>query len=169
MPGEDVQDGPLTILLVEDNLPHAELVKRTFETHQIVHRLYHVGDGEAALAYLFRQGKYADPATSPRPNVVLLDLHLPKLSGLEVLKAIRASRELHTVPVVVLTTSTAERDVVCAYKYHVNSYLVKPVDYGRFAQLMHDLGFYWLNWNIIQGCNTERSYPGKRSQTSYRQ
>jgi len=90
MPSEDVPDSPLTILLVEDNLPHAELVKRTFEAHQIAHRLYHVGDGEAALAYLFRHGKYANPAVSPRPHVVLLDLRLPKLSGLEVLKAIRS-------------------------------------------------------------------------------
>ena len=79
--------------------------------------------------------------------MILLDLHLPKLSGLEVLKAIRASRELDMMPVVVLTTSTAERDVVHAYEYRVNSYLVKPVDYAQFSQLMHDLGFYWLNWN----------------------
>jgi len=151
MPNGDVQDGPLTILLVEDHLPHAELVKRTLEAHQITHRLYHVGDGEAALAYLFRQGEYADPATSPRPHVVLLDLRLPKLSGLEVLKAIRASRELHMVPVVVLTTSTAERDVICAYELHVNSYVVKPVDYAQFSQLMHALGLYWLNWNYYPG------------------
>jgi CheY-like chemotaxis protein len=147
MPGQDVPDSLLTLLLVEDHLPHAELVKRTLEAHQIAHRLYHVSDGEAALAYLFRQGAYADRATSPRPHVVLLDLHLPRLSGLEVLKAIRASQELHTIPVVVLTTSTAERDVVHAYESHVNSYLVKPVDYAQFSQLMHDLGFYWLNWN----------------------
>jgi DNA-binding response OmpR family regulator len=147
MPSEDVQGVPVTILLVEDNIPHAELVKRTLEAHQIAHRIYHVGDGEAALAYLLRQGVYADPATSPRPHVVLLDLRLPKLSGLEVLKEIRASRDLHTLPVVVLTTSTAERDVVCAYEYHVNSYLIKPVDFTQFSQLMHDLGFYWLHWN----------------------
>ena len=102
MPSEAVPGGPLTILLVEDNLPHAELVKRTLQAHQIAHRLYHVDDGEAALAYLFRHGEYAEPATSPRPQVVLLDLRLPKLSGLEVLKAIRASRELHMVPVVIL-------------------------------------------------------------------
>ena len=151
MPSEGVQDGPLTILLVEDNLPHAELVKRTLAAHQIAHRLHHVGDGEAALAYLFRQGAYIEPATSPRPHVVLLDLRLPKLNGLEVLKAIRASRELHTVPVVILTTSTAERDVVCAYEHHVNSYLIKPVDFVKFSQLMHDLGLYWLNWNYYPG------------------
>jgi CheY-like chemotaxis protein len=151
MPGEDVQGGPLTILLVEDNIPHAELVKRTLETHQIAHRIYHVCDGEAALAYLFRRGVYADPATSPRPHVVLLDLRLPKLTGLEVLKEIRASGALHTVPIVVLTTSSAERDVVCAYEHHVNSYLVKPVDFAQFSQLMHVLGFYWLHWNYYPG------------------
>ena len=147
MPSADVPGGPLTILLVEDNLPHAEIVKRTLQAHQIAHRLYHVDDGEAALAYLFQHGEYADPATSPRPQVVLLDLRLPKLSSLEVLKAIRASRELHTVPVVILTTSTAERDVVCVYEHHVNSYLVKPIDHAQFSQLLHGLGFYWLNWN----------------------
>jgi DNA-binding response OmpR family regulator len=151
MPREDVQDDPRTILLVEDNLPYAELVKRTLEAHEIAHRLYHVGDGEAALAYLFRQGAYADPATSPRPHVVLLDLRLPKLSGLEVLKTIRASRELHTVPVVVMTTSTAERDIVCAHEHHVNSYVIKPVDFAQFSQLMHDLGWYWLTWNYYPG------------------
>ena len=151
MPSEDVQGGPLTILFVEDNLPHAEFVKRTLQAHQIAHRLYQVGDGEAALAYLFRHGEYTDPATSPRPHVVLLDLRLPKLNGLEVLKAIRASRELQTVPVVILTTSTAEQDVVCAYAHRVNSYLVKPVDDAQFSQLLHDLGFYWLNWNYYPG------------------
>jgi CheY-like chemotaxis protein len=147
MPGEDVQGSPLTILLVEDNIPHAELVKRTLASHQIAHRLYHVCDGEAALAYLFRRGVYADPATSPRPRVVMLDLRLPKLSGLEVLKEIRASSALKTMPVVVLTTSAAERDVLCAYEHHVNSYLIKPVDFAQFSQLMRALGCYWLNWN----------------------
>jgi len=82
---------------------------------------------------------------------VLLDLRLPKLSGLEVLKTIRTSRELHTVPVVILTALTAERDVFCVYEHHVNSYLVKPVDYAQFSQLLHDLGFYWLNWNYYPG------------------
>ena len=151
MLAEDMQGTPLTILLVEDHLPHAELVKRTLEAHQIAHHLYHVGDGEAALAYLFRRGVYADPAASPRPHVVLLDLRLPRLSGLEVLKAIRASSALHTVPVVVLTTSTAQRDVVCAYEQHVNSYLIKPVDFAQFSQLMHDLSLYWLTWNYYPG------------------
>ena len=149
MSSEDVHSAPVTILLVEDNLPHAELVKRGLEAHQIANRIYHVADGEAALDYLFRQGAYADPVTSPRPHMVLLDLRLPRLSGLEVLREIRASSDsdLHTVPVVVLTTSTAAQDVTRAYEQRANSYLVKPVDFAQFMQLMHDLGFYWLGWN----------------------
>jgi CheY-like chemotaxis protein len=149
MASEDVHSAPSTILLVEDNIPHAELVKRSLETHQIANRIYHVADGEAALEYLFRQGMYADPVTSPRPHVVLLDLRLPRLSGLEVLRAIRAASDsnVHTVPVVVLTTSTAPQDVMSAYAQHANSYLVKPVDFAQFMQLMHALGLYWLGWN----------------------
>ena len=149
MPSEDTHSAPLTILLVEDNIPHAELVKRSLEAHQIANRIYHVADGEAALDYLFRRGVYADPVTSPRPNMILLDLRLPKLSGLEVLRELRASSDsdLHTVPVVVLTTSTAAQDVTSAYEQHANSYLVKPVDFAQFMQLMRALGFYWLGWN----------------------
>src|SRR5262245_54224415 len=149
MLSEDVHGAPLTILLVEDNIPHAELVKRSLEAHQIANKIYHVADGEAALNYLFRQGRYADPVASPRPHVVLLDWRLPKLSGLEVLREIRAASDsdLHTVPVVVLTTSSAEQDIINAYEQHANSYLVKPVDFAQFTQLMHDLGFYWLGWN----------------------
>ena len=151
MPTEDVQDAPLTILLVEDNLPHAELVMRSLETHQIANRIYHVADGEAALAYLFRQGMYADPLTSPRPQVVLLDLRLPRLSGLEVLREIRSSNALRTLPVVILTTSTAAQDVTSAYVQHANSYLVKPGDFAQFSHLMQDLGFYWLGRNYYPG------------------
>jgi len=149
MPSEDEHSAPLTILLVEDEIPHAELVKRGLEAHQIANRIYHVADGEAALDYLFRQGVYADPVTSPRPHVVLLDLRLPRLSGLEVLREIRASSDshLHTIPVVVLTSSAATQDVTSAYEQHANSYLVKPVDFAQFMQLIHDLGFYWLGWN----------------------
>lgn len=151
MPSETTQGTALTILLVEDNMSHAELVKRSLETHALVNTIYHVRDGEAALDYLFRRGAYIDPARSPRPHVVLLDLRLPKLSGLEVLRELRASSTLRTVPVVVLTTSAAERDVVGAYAHYVNSYLVKPIDFGQFTQLMHDLGTYWLGWNHYPG------------------
>jgi CheY-like chemotaxis protein len=138
---------PLLILLVEDNPAHAELVKRSLEDHRVPNRVVHLADGEAALHYLLRQGRFADPAASPRPHLVLLDLRLPRIDGLEVLRRIRTDAELERLPVVVLTTSEAEQDVAKAYEFRANSYLVKPVDFERFARLMGDLGFYWLKWN----------------------
>ncbi len=138
---------PLTILLVEDNDDHAELVKRSFENHRIANNIYHVVDGEEALDYLFRKGKFEAPLSSPIPHLILLDLRLPKVDGLEVLKEIRTSETLKGIPVVVLTTSRADTDLIEAYDHHVNSYLVKPVDFDKFNQLIDDLGFYWLAWN----------------------
>ena len=135
------------ILLIEDNPAHAELIRRNFETHRIANRLIHVTDGEAALDYLFRRGAYADSTRSPRPHLILLDLRLPKIDGLEVLKEIKTSQELRSIPVVILTTSEAEQDVACAYQHYVNSYLVKPVDFHQFTELMEELGVYWLAWN----------------------
>jgi CheY-like chemotaxis protein len=135
------------ILLIEDNPAHAELIMRNFETHRVANRLYHVADGEAALEYVFRRGRYADPGQSPRPHLILLDLRLPKLDGLEVLKALKTLPELQTIPVVILTTSEVKQDAMRAYQHHVNSYLVKPVDFDKFTALMETLGFYWLAWN----------------------
>jgi CheY-like chemotaxis protein len=138
---------PLLIMLVEDNLDHAELVRRALADHRVANRLQHLTDGQSALDYLFRRGAFADPAVSPRPHLVLLDLRLPRVDGLDVLKAVKQDRELHTIPVVVLTTSDAKQDVSAAYRHYVNSYLVKPVGYDDFNKLMRDLGFYWLGWN----------------------
>jgi CheY-like chemotaxis protein len=138
---------PLIILLVEDNVDHTELIMRSFENHLVANKIYHVPDGEAALDYLFRRADYADPEKSPRPHVILLDLRLPRIDGLEVLNEIKGTDELNRIPVVVLTTSEAERDVARAYENHANSYLVKPVDFEMFSKLMVDLGFYWLAWN----------------------
>jgi CheY-like chemotaxis protein len=144
----DGMDGEaLVILLVEDNEDHAELVMRSFDSHRISNRIHHVVDGEEALDYLFRKDKYKDPETSPIPHLILLDLRLPKVDGLEVLKEIRESNELKGIPVVILTTSKADTDIIKAYDHFVNSYLVKPVDFDKFNQLMSDLGFYWLAWN----------------------
>ena len=137
----------LTILLVEDNGDHAELVTRSFEQHRAPARIYHVTDGEQALNYLRRRGAYEQPESSPRPNLILLDLRLPRIDGLEVLKEIKSSSDLHDIPAVVLTTSEAETDVARAYERNANSYLVKPIDYAKFTKLMEDLGLYWLSWN----------------------
>ncbi len=138
---------PVTVLLVEDNAAHAELVIRSFEDHRIANKIHHVSDGEEALDYLLRRGAYADPAKSPTPHMVLLDLRLPRIDGLEVLKEIKSVKELEKIPTVIFTTSSAEVDVAKAYGYHANSYLVKPVNFEKFNQLMDDIGFYWLAWN----------------------
>ena len=137
----------LTILLVEDNPAHAELVLRCFEDYPIANTICHVTDGEAALDYLYQRGAYADPERSPPPHLILLDLRLPKVDGLEVVQEIKTSLQLKHIPVVILTTSSAEADVAGAYAKHVNSYLVKPLDFDKFEQMMDDLGFYWLGWN----------------------
>lgn len=141
------QGEPLTILLVEDNDDHAELVLRTFEDHIIANKMIRVTDGREALDYLFRCGRYAPPAECVKPNLILLDLRLPKIDGLEVLQTIKHSDELRSIPVVMLTSSQSETDVARAYGSYANSYLVKPLDFSKFSQLMKDLGYYWLCWN----------------------
>ena len=138
---------PLNILLVEDNPDHAELVMRSFRDHHVANKIHHVTDGEMALNFLFRRGDYLEPDKSPRPHVILLDLRLPKVDGLEVLKEIKGTNDLSKIPVVILTTSENERDLDRAYDEHVNSYLVKPVGFENFNKLMTELGFYWLGWN----------------------
>lgn len=137
---------PLTILLVEDDNAHAEIVRRNFEGFRVANRLVRVEDGQAALDYLLREGVYA-AAPPARPGLVLLDLRLPKVDGIEVLRRIKSNPELSRIPVVVLTTSSAETDVVRAYDCHANSYLVKPVEFPKFVSLMESLGYYWLAWN----------------------
>jgi len=138
---------PVLVMLVEDNADHAELVIRTLQDHRIANTIKHFSDGQAALDYLLRQGEYQDPAKSPHPHMILLDLRLPRVDGLEVLRIIKQQEELKTIPVIILTTSQAEKDVARAYDNHANSYLVKPVGFDEFSKLMQDLGFYWLGWN----------------------
>lgn len=138
---------PLTILLVEDNPDHAELVLRSMADSLIANSIMHVEDGEAALGYLHGRGQYADRRRFPMPHLMLLDLRLPKVDGLEVLRQVKEDENLRVLPVVILTTSDAERDVARAYHYHANSYLTKPVNFSSFEALMKELGFYWLAWN----------------------
>ncbi len=138
---------PLVILLIEDNPDHAELVMRSFGEHKVANKIYHMSDGKEALDYLFQKGMFSDPKKSPLPHIILLDLRLPKIDGLEVLKEIKLDAKLRKIPVVVLTTSEAEKDLSHAYDFHANSYLVKPLDFKKFTKLMDDLGFYWLAWN----------------------
>ena len=139
---------PLNILLVEDNEAHVKLISRNLKDHKIANKIAVVYDGEDALDYLHQRGDYADPQKSPRPHVILLDLRLPKIDGLEVLKEIKTNDALRRIPVVVLTTSEAEKDIAFAYDFNANAYLTKPVDFEKFSQLMNDLGFFWLCWNV---------------------
>ena len=140
------------VLLVEDDETHATLVMRCFEIIG-VNIIHHVSDGEEALDYLFHRGKHTDKKKNPRPDLVLLDLRLPKRDGHEVLKEIKNSEQLRTIPVVILTTSNNENDLRKAYLNHANSYLVKPLGFDRFQEMIHDLGTYWLKWN--QKCKFE--------------
>jgi CheY-like chemotaxis protein len=138
---------PIVILLVEDDLAHIEIIKRTFEESRLANRLISVEDGQEALDYLHRKGKYNDSAKFPMPNLILLDPRLPKVDGLGVLKTIKSEEKLTGIPVVILTTSSAESDMVKAYEWHANSYLVKPVDFTQFNKLMNTFGYYWVVWN----------------------
>ena len=138
---------PVVILLVEDDAAHAEIVHRCLKDYLVGNRMFHVEDGQQALNYLYHREEFSDPDGSPRPNLILLDLRLPKVDGLEVLETIKGDPGLCDIPVVVLTTSAAETDMVKAYKNHANSYLVKPVDFAKFMDQMKALGYYWLIWN----------------------
>jgi CheY-like chemotaxis protein len=138
---------PLVILLVEDDPAHAEIVRRNLKEFRMANRLMRVSDGQEALDYLYRREAFSQPDKSPRPGLILLDLRLPKVDGLEVLKIIKTDPDLARIPVVVLTTSAAETDMIKAYESHANSYLVKPVDFVQFTALMETLGYYWLAWN----------------------
>ncbi len=137
----------LKIVLVEDNDDHAELVMRNLEANHVANKIIRFGDGESALNFLFQRGEFENNSTAFKPNLILLDLRLPKIDGLEVLKQIKSSDLLRMIPVVILTSSEAEKDIAKAYSNYVNSYLVKPLDFDKFTKMMRELGFYWLAWN----------------------
>ena len=138
----------LRVLLVEDDPDHAELVRRGLEDYGSRLALTHVADGESALEYL----KERAPRSAPgRPHLILLDLRLPRMDGLEVLREIKSAPDLSDIPCVVLTTSHAEGDMVKAYQLHANSYLVKPGDYRSFVELIAGVERYWLEQNVQPG------------------
>jgi len=132
------------ILLVEDNPDDVELTLRALKQYNIKNEISVVRDGAEALDYLFAAGAYADRDTSIMPAVILLDLKLPKVDGLEVLQRMRADERTKLVPVVILTSSKEEQDVVNGYKFGANSYVQKPVDFTQFVEAAQQLGLYWL-------------------------
>jgi two-component system response regulator len=136
------------ILLIEDNLRDIDLTLRAFEKNNIKNQVVIARDGEEAMDYLFGTGAYEDRDTSDLPHLILLDLKLPKVDGLEVLQAIRADERTRLLPVVILTTSNEQRDRVESYASGANSYIQKPVDFMRFNEAIKELGLYWLVLNL---------------------
>lgn len=139
-------DHPATVdvLLVEDNPRDAELTLRALHKRNLANRIVHVKDGQEALDWLLGTGSYAGRDANVRPKVVLLDLKLPKVDGIEVLRTIRGSGLTRLLPVVVITSSREEQDVIETYKLGVNSYVVKPVEFDNFSAAVAELGHYWL-------------------------
>ncbi|CDH44223.1 MAG: response regulator [Candidatus Competibacteraceae bacterium] len=135
------------ILLVEDNPNDAELALRALKKNHLANHLFHVADGEEALDFLFARGAFSHRQIENGPKVVILDLKLPKVDGLEVLRAMKADPRTSIIPVVVLTSSKEEKDIVESYRLGVNSYIVKPVDFDKFIIAVRDLGMYWLLLN----------------------
>ncbi|GGM10182.1 response regulator [Deinococcus aerophilus] len=132
---------PIDILLVEDNPADVLLTQEAFEEADFPHHLHHARDGVDALAFLRREQHYADV---PRPDVVLMDLNMPRMSGLEVLDILKLDEELRNIPVIVLTTSRAESDIWRSYNLHANAYIPKPVSIGDFVEVVRSLGNFWF-------------------------
>jgi CheY-like chemotaxis protein len=142
-----VEKKQVDILLVEDNPNDAELAMRALRKHNLANNVMHVADGVEALDYLFARGEYLGRDIEDRPRLILLDLKLPKVDGMEVLKAVKADPRTSLTPVVVLTSSKEERDLIETYRLGVNSYIVKPVEFDKFVEAVKELGYYWLLLN----------------------
>ncbi len=135
------------ILLVEDNPNDVELTLRALKKHNLINRVFVVKDGAEALDFLFTTGSYTQRNIENTPKVIFLDLKMPKINGLEVLRKIKSDERTRLIPVVVLTSSQEDPDIMECYDLGVNSYIVKPVDFDSFVQAVSELGFYWLLLN----------------------
>lgn len=135
------------ILLVEDRPEDAELAMIGLKRYNLVNKIDWVKDGEEALEYIFAEGRYSDRDANDKPRLILLDIHMPKVDGLEVLRTIRGDARVQHVPVIVLTTSREEQDILSAYNLHVNAYMLKPVDFEGFIEAMKTMGMFWILLN----------------------
>jgi two-component system response regulator len=134
----------IEILLVEDNMYDAELTIRSLNKINLANKLFHVKDGAEALDFLFATGSYTERHMDNRPKLILLDIKMPKVDGIEVLRQIKSNEKTRTIPVVIMTSSKEEQDVIISYNLGVNSYIVKPVDFEGFMKAVGELGLYWL-------------------------
>ncbi len=143
-PQEPSFEGPISILLIEDNAADAELAIRALQRARVGNHIQLLKDGAEALDFIFCEGTYANRSMTNQPKVILLDLKLPKVHGLDVLRRLKSDPRTQPIPVVVLTSSAEDRDVVESYHLGVNSYIVKPVDFEQFNRVVAQLGFYWV-------------------------
>ena len=139
----------MEILLVEDNPQDAEMTMRALRQNNLVNRLHWVKDGEEALEYLYRSGRYAGRDPARPPKLVLLDIKMPKVDGIEVLRRLKADPATQAVPVVIMTSSNEDRDVVESYRLGVNSYVVKPLQFDVFLETVAKIGLYWVLTNRV--------------------
>lgn len=135
---------PITILMADDDPDDRQLTREAFEESRLTNDLRFVEDGEELLDYLYRRGKYADPESSPRPSIILLDLNMPRKDGREALQIIRSDPNLRAIRVIILTTSKAEEDMLRSYDLSAASYITKPVTFDRLVEVVRALGKYWL-------------------------
>jgi two-component system, response regulator len=135
------------VLLVEDNVHDAEMTIRSLKKVNLANNLVHVKDGEEALDFIFARGRFAERDMANAPKVILLDIKMPKVDGIEVLRRIKSDEATRAIPVVIMTSSKEEQDIISSYELGVNSYVVKPVDFEGFAKAVSQLGMYWLLTN----------------------
>ncbi|MBM9499015.1 response regulator [Leptospira sp. 201903071] len=144
---QNLQDNLISILYAEDNAQDSELALRSLKKHNLTNQLKLVRDGEEALEYLFATGKYANRDKMQLPSLILLDLKMPKVDGIEVLRKVRSEELTKLIPVVILTSSAEEKDIVESYRLGVNSYVVKPLEFNKFSDVASEIGFYWILMN----------------------
>ena len=140
---------PVDILLVEDNPDHAELTIKALKQNNVSNEVYVVNDGQEALDFMYHQGKYADEKDFPRPGLILLDIKLPKVDGIEVLKQLKDDPQFKSIPVIMLTTSDRDEEIAKSYAGGANSYVVKPMDFEEFMKKVRELKLYWTITNSL--------------------
>jgi two-component system, response regulator len=139
----------MEILLIEDNPEDVEITLRAFQKYNLSNKIYTIGDGEEALECIFCTGRYADRSVDSNPRLILLDLKLPKVDGIEILQRCKSDPRTKSIPIVILTSSREERDLVNSYNLGVNSYVVKPVNFSQFTEAVRQLGLYWMVLNQL--------------------
>ena len=142
-----MEPNEVEILLVEDNPHEAALTIRSLKKHNLANKLLHIDDGAEALDFIFSKGKYAGNKSIFKPSLILLDLKLPKVDSLEILRQLKANERTSIIPVVILTSSKEENDIITSYQLGINSYIVKPVNFESFTKAVAELGMYWVLLN----------------------